>query len=486
LIACSVVVPAPNPAVITCSVLVAAVPVTAEPPVRLPGCRTRCGNVTVPYPFGIRAGCASPGFNLTCDTTHHPPKLLLGYDGATGRLQVSGISLYNFNVHVISTVHVHSSLTSVNTTNVILSQDYTRWGFLRGDGPLVLSYSRNKFYTIGCNVLATLHWSTTEPITGCSSFCSLSIQRNGNYFRGHQANRGCNRCHGNGCCKADILSFPPSYDVGVWLRKLDGDLFGDVVGPPTQNLVLIAESHWMKQAWCRMIGGKKQQLPVATNAASAQRALPPDLPMIPVVLEWAMDSTQASTEKTTRCPTDGASSACKSNHSSCHEVHSPFHRGYACRCKQRYHGNPYLTDGCQDINGCADPESYGCHGECINMPGNSSADAAMVHSVDQEGVRTSVQGTLGYLDPMYHITGHLTEKSNVYSFVVLLIELLTRKKPISYRSSQGVGLVNHFVGLLSQGNLDEILDRQVAKEGDGEVVDIALLAQMCVKFNGEE
>ena len=106
--------------------------------------------------------------------------------------------------------------------------------------------------------------------------------------------------------------------------------------------------------------------------------------------------------------------------------------------------------------------------------------------IDQEGIHTCVQGTLGYLDPMYNSTGHLTEKSDVYSFGVLLIELLTRKKPVSYRSSQGFVLVNHFVSLLSEGNLDEIVDPQVTKEGDGEVVDIALLAAICVKFRGEE
>jgi serine/threonine protein kinase len=102
--------------------------------------------------------------------------------------------------------------------------------------------------------------------------------------------------------------------------------------------------------------------------------------------------------------------------------------------------------------------------------------------IDQTGLDTTVQGTFGYLDPMYHSTGHLTEKSDVYSFGVILVELLTRKKPVSYRSPHGHGLVYHFVTLLSEGNLAQILDPQVNREGGGEVVDIALLAAMCVKF----
>ncbi|WVZ88168.1 hypothetical protein U9M48_034716, partial [Paspalum notatum var. saurae] len=94
---------------------------------------------------------------------------------------------------------------------------------------------------------------------------------------------------------------------------------------------------------------------------------------------------------------------------------------------------------------------------------------------DQTGLDTTVQGTFGYLDPMYHRTGHLTEKSDVYSFGVLLIELLTRKKPVSYRSAQGHSLVHHFVTLLTEGNLDHM-------EGAREVVDISLLAAICVKL----
>jgi hypothetical protein len=106
--------------------------------------------------------------------------------------------------------------------------------------------------------------------------------------------------------------------------------------------------------------------------------------------------------------------------------------------------------------------------------------------INQEGIHTIVQGPLGYLDPTYHNTGLLTKKRDVYSFGVLLIELLPREKPNCYRSHEGFSLVNHFSSLLSQGNLVEILDPQVTKEGDGEVVDVALWAAICVKFRAEE
>uniref|UniRef100_A0A0E0MMC0 Protein kinase domain-containing protein n=1 Tax=Oryza punctata TaxID=4537 RepID=A0A0E0MMC0_ORYPU len=55
--------------------------------------------------------------------------------------------------------------------------------------------------------------------------------------------------------------------------------------------------------------------------------------------------------------------------------------------------------------------------------------------IDQTGVTTDVQGTIGYLDPMYYYTGHLTNKSDDFSFGILLIELLTE-------NSLSIGLIN--------------------------------------------
>jgi serine/threonine protein kinase len=81
-----------------------------------------------------------------------------------------------------------------------------------------------------------------------------------------------------------------------------------------------------------------------------------------------------------------------------------------------------------------------------------------VHPPDQTGVTTAIQGTLGYLDPMYYYTGRLTEKSDIYSFGVVLIELLTRKKPFSYGSTENDSLIAQFTSLLTHGNLSCVLD----------------------------
>uniref|UniRef100_A0ACD5V9Z0 Uncharacterized protein n=1 Tax=Avena sativa TaxID=4498 RepID=A0ACD5V9Z0_AVESA len=106
--------------------------------------------------------------------------------------------------------------------------------------------------------------------------------------------------------------------------------------------------------------------------------------------------------------------------------------------------------------------------------------------LEKSGITTKVQGTLGYLDPMYMHTRRLTEKSDVYSFGVMLIELMTRKKPFTYVASEGNGLVAHFATLFAEGNLMQILDSQVMSEVGNEMEEIAGIAVACVKLRDEE
>ncbi|MFQ6634183.1 hypothetical protein Gotur_011971 [Gossypium turneri] len=80
-------------------------------------------------------------------------------------------------------------------------------------------------------------------------------------------------------------------------------------------------------------------------------------------------------------------------------------------------------------------------------------------------VSTRVMGTFGYLAPEYASSGKLTDRSDVFSFGVMLLELITGKQPIDI--SMDDSLVDWARPLLTRalegGNVDELVDPRLEK-----------------------
>ncbi|XP_057855883.2 wall-associated receptor kinase 17-like [Cryptomeria japonica] len=95
---------------------------------------------------------------------------------------------------------------------------------------------------------------------------------------------------------------------------------------------------------------------------------------------------------------------------------------------------------------------------------------------------TNIMSTRGYLDPEYFQTYQLTEKSDEYSFGVVLVELLTSLKPISTeRASEEWNLSYLFLSRLNDNRRTEILDSKVLKEENlQQMEDMGRLARECL------
>ncbi|KAJ1274267.1 hypothetical protein BS78_05G049400 [Paspalum vaginatum] len=697
--------------------------------VALPRCTSRCGNISIPHPFGVEAGCYLPGFNVTCRNNNS--ELFLG----DGTVQVLDISISDATVRVsASFAYFPGSADGEQRRGPKPTASGTWSGALgKKDGPYTLARGRNTLFAAGCNIQARLE---VDPNNATSSACLVLCDGGGHGDDG--GDDGFSFCPGSGvgCCQAPISTRRSSYGLNV--LSLNGSAI-----PEAQAFVWIMDSE--------VSLGDVMLEPKNASSRLESVATP-----LPAVLDWRINHTT--------CHGNGSSAACRSNHSFCECSHGSSH---ICRCRPGYQGNPYVPNGCKDVNECDHLDTYPCYGVCTNtvtdggykcdcFPGfsgdayqptgcadinkcdrngscygdclnkigtfecrckdgtygdpftkdgcrsreskfmlaigyimwflllvsgtpfiiskikryrvkrrkqryfkqnhglllqqlvsqnsdigermiitlgelekatskfhtsheigggghgvvykgllnlqvvaikkskiivqreiddfinevtilsqinhrnivkllgccletevpllvyefisngtlshhlhvegtislswddrlrialeiskaiaylHSSASTQVLHrdikssnillddnltakvsdfgaskyiSIDQTGVTTAVQGTIGYLDPMYYYTSRLTDKSDVFSFGVLLIELLTRKKPFGYRSDDGDGLVSNFSSLLAQGTLVDIIDPQIMEE-DGEQVDeVARLAAKCTKLNGED
>ncbi|CAI9767176.1 unnamed protein product [Fraxinus pennsylvanica] len=65
-----------------------------------PGCQSCCGNVEIPYPFGIGPNCfMNSNFSITCNTSSNPPKPYLSFDGVSLEEEVSYVELHRPSLH---------------------------------------------------------------------------------------------------------------------------------------------------------------------------------------------------------------------------------------------------------------------------------------------------------------------------------------------------------------------------------------------------
>uniref|UniRef100_A0A0E0DR04 Protein kinase domain-containing protein n=1 Tax=Oryza meridionalis TaxID=40149 RepID=A0A0E0DR04_9ORYZ len=106
------------------------------------------------------------------------------------------------------------------------------------------------------------------------------------------------------------------------------------------------------------------------------------------------------------------------------------------------------------------------------LPGDAAANAAAT---------PAPAGTLGYLDPAYVTPESLSTKTDVFSFGILLLEIMSGRKAIDVQHSPP-SVVEWAVPLLRKGKVASLFDPRVAPPRDPVTRrDLAALAASCVR-----
>ncbi|TKW38494.1 hypothetical protein SEVIR_1G118400v4 [Setaria viridis] len=298
-----------------------------------PGCRETCGNLTIPYPFGIGPGCYyTNGFDVSCEDNR------TFMHNSSSLMEIYNISLIGGQARVSTLIATNCYKNGTTTDG---------WASATTAELFTISNKANKLTAVGCNTLAFLGgYNEYTAGAGCFSMCpnKQSVDDSG-------------QCSGMGCCQTSIAPSLTSFNM-----TFDNRYNNSVVlefNPCSYAFVAEQDSFRFEPFY---LEGDK-----LTEKFKGG---------VPAMLDWV-----AGRESCDEAIKDRTSYACISNNSQC--VKSPNATGYLCNCKDGFEGNPYLADGCQDINECQKPDHYKCFGICSNTIGGYNCSCPSgTHSID--------------------------------------------------------------------------------------------------------
>ncbi|KAM0888527.1 hypothetical protein ACQ4PT_028279 [Festuca glaucescens] len=125
-------------------------------------------------------------------------------------------------------------------------------------------------------------------------------------------------------------------------------------------------------------------------------------------------------------------------------------------------------------------------------PSPDSDDSAGTGAPVQQHVAMKAAGTVGYMDPEYYGMHHLTVKSDVYGFGVVMLETLTGKRAI-FKDAEGggdpVSVVDYAQPSIVAGELGKVLDGRAPEPTPNEAEAVELVAYTavhCVRLEGKD
>ncbi|KAG5552080.1 hypothetical protein RHGRI_010238 [Rhododendron griersonianum] len=284
----------------------------------MPGCQSKCGNLSIPYPFGIGADCSFDlPFVINCSNSE--PLL--------DELVVISISP--------TQVRVRNAVASMcyDKTGAVTNDIGLAWASLPFDEPYTFSDTANKLIVIGCDDYSELvaDGQAGNVISGCGSNCSSSTDK-------IDAN-----CTGIGCCQTNIPKGLKSYELEL---------------SSFENHTQV----WSYNNCSYAFVGEQDSF----HYSSLSDISDPNFEYrVPIVIDFAIGNQNCVEAQNSDAYLCQLNTLCTNNTDG-------GSKGYLCTCKIGYEGNPYLSPGCTDIDECRNDNLNDCdeNATCKNAPGN--------------------------------------------------------------------------------------------------------------------